>query len=155
MSASIKIKPHHFVDIISSYGTGKRVFEPHSYGHAVHTVAECVLRDHSAQLTIELGMDDICVPCRHNVNGACDDTIDRSYRPDAPPLKNDWNLLIDNRWCERLGIKQGDAFSAHDLCLRIRERMGDITDIYREIPKQMTDERVVKLKKGLAVILTR
>ena len=80
----IHIKPHHFVDIITSFGAGQVKFEPHPYGHAVHTVATQILSNRDILLRIELGADDVCKSCKHNINGLCDDTIDRSYRPDAP-----------------------------------------------------------------------
>lgn len=146
----ISIKPHHFIDVITSFGAGQRKFKAHPYGHAVHIVSEQILNDRDICLKMELGIDDICRPCSHNVNGVCDDTIDTSYRPSAPPSKNDWNLLIDRRWCERLGIEQGARFTARKFCELIRDRMGDITDIYREIPARMTAERKAKLTKGLA-----
>lgn len=76
----IAIKPHHFVDIVASFGGGRTKFEPHPYGHAVHAVAQEILGNRDVRLQIELGADDICAPCRHNVNGLCDDTIDVSFR---------------------------------------------------------------------------
>lgn len=150
MPTAISIKPHHFVDVITSFHGGKKTFQPHPYGHAVHSVSARILNDRNVALRIELGADDICRPCVHNIAGKCDNTIDTSYRPEAPSSERDWNLLIDRRWCERLGIKQGDRFTAYELCQRIRERMGDITDIYREIPARMTAERSANLVKGLA-----
>jgi hypothetical protein len=149
----IAIKPHHFVDILTSFGAGSVEFEPHPYGHAVHVVARRILEDREALLRIELGADDICAPCRHNLDGLCDDTIDTSYRPDAPPLKRDWNLLIDRRWCERLEIGHGDRLSARELCLRLRDRAGDITDLYREIPADRTADRAANLRVGIARFL--
>jgi len=145
----IAIKPHHFVDIITSFGAGKRTFQPHPYGHAVHVISECILQNHDVLLEIEIGADDICKPCIHNINGSCDDTIDTSFRPTAPSSKREWNLMIDKRWCERIKVKQGDRFSARKLAERIRDDMGDITDIYREIPNDMTAERAQKLMKGI------
>lgn len=145
----ISIKPHHFIDIITSFGTGQRTFQPHPYGHDVHTVSQQILNDSDTLLEMELGADDICAPCIHNINGSCDDTIDISFRPQAPRSKKDWNLLIDQRWCERLGIRQGDRFSACDFCQKIREKMGDITDIYREVPADRTIKRQANLIKGL------
>lgn len=144
----IHIKPHHFIDIITSYGRGEK-FEPHPYGHAVHLVAERVLNDRDTMLVMELGADDICKPCKYNVNGVCVDKIDTSYRPQAPPRKQDWNLLIDRRWCERLGLTQGDRLTARQFCERLRDRAGDITDIYREIPADMTAERAQALREGI------
>ena len=153
MRPSISIKPHHFVDIITSFGSGERTFHPHPYGHALHTVAQRILDERDVHLVIDVGIDDICKPCIHHTGGVCDDTIDTSYRPEAPASKNAWNLLIDGRWCERLHIKQGDRFSARALCARIRDRMGDITGIYREIPASMTMERAANLVKGIEYYL--
>jgi len=149
MPTMIHIKPHHFVDIITKYGAGTVPSTPHPYGHAVHTVAALLIFNREALLEMELGADDICGPCIHNVDGLCDDTIDTSFRPDAPPSKREWNLLIDRRWCERLGIEKGDRMTAQRLCKLIRDRAGDITDIYREIPADRTAERALKLRKGI------
>ena len=99
---AIRIKPHHFVDILTAVGAGREAFDPHPYGHAVHLVARAILANPDVLLEIDLGADDICAPCDHNLHGRCDDTIDTSYRPQAPPSKLEWNLRIDRRWCERL-----------------------------------------------------
>ena len=154
MKDAIYIKPHHFVDIITSFGAGKVRFEPHHYGHAVHIVAAQILSNRDALLEIELGADDICKPCKHNINGLCEDTIDTSFRPRAPSLKREWNLIIDQRWCERLKIKQGDRLTARELCERLRDYAGEITDIYREIPTNLTAERASKLKEGIKEFLS-
>ncbi len=153
MRSAISIKPHHFVDIITSFGAGNRVFKPHPYGHAVHTVSEIISSNREVYLKIESGIDDICRPCVHNVDGLCDDTIDTSYRPSAPSSKREWNLLIDQRWCKRLGIKQGDRIQVRELCELIRDKMGDITDIYKEVPAGMTAERSNNLVRGLEYYL--
>ena len=149
MEEIIHTKPHHFVDIITSFGAGEIIFEPHPYGHAEHLVAERILREREILLEIELGADDICAPCKHNINGACDDTIDTSFRPEAPASKREWNLIIDRRWCERLHLQQGDKLTARELCERLRENTRDITDIYREVPANRTAERARRLKAGI------
>ena len=153
MSDVIRIKPHHFIDVVTSFGHGQRTFEAHPYGHAVHTVSERLLRDHDAMLEMDLGADDICAPCLHNVGGLCDDTIDTSFRPAAPPSKREYNLIIDERWCARLGLAQGDTLSAREFCQRLRDRAGDITDVYREIPGDRTAERQRYLLAGIALFL--
>ena len=149
----IAIKPHHFVDIVTAVGGGRTKFEPSPYGHAVHTVAHIILADPDVTLQMELGADDVCAPCVHNIDGICDDTIDTSYRPAAPKSKREWNLLIDRRWCERLGLAQGDTLTAREFCRRVRERAGDIIDIYREIPPEMTAGRQTKLRGGVETLL--
>ncbi len=153
MQNILSIKPHHFVDIITAFGDGKTVFEPHPYGHAVHTAAKRILECKEITLQIELGADAICLPCKHNINGKCVDTIDTSYRPEAPSSKREWNLLIDRRWCQKLDLHEGAQMTAREFCQRIQQKAGDITDIYREIPADRTAERARKLNAGLMLYL--
>jgi hypothetical protein len=153
MKDIIYIKPHHFVDIITSLGAGKVAFEPHPYGHNVHIVATQILSNRDILLEMELGADDICKPCKHNIDGLCDDTIDTSFRPEAPSSKNEWNLLIDRRWCKRLTIEQGDRLTAREFCERLGDIADEITDIYREIPADFTAERAHGLKEGIKEFL--
>jgi len=148
-TSMIAIKPHHFVDLITAFGAGQMEFHPHPYGHAVHSVAKELLANRDVDLRIELGADDICGPCRHNHGGVCDDTIDTSFRPEAPTSKGEYNLLIDRRWSERLGLRQDDELTARELCLRLRDCAHQIEDIYRETPSDRTAERQAKLQKGI------
>ncbi len=149
----IRIKPHHFVDIITSFSAEDLTFEPSPYGHAVHTVSEEILRNRDVLLEMELGADDICAPCKHNINGLCDDTIDTSFRPQAPSSKREWNLMIDKRWCERLKLQQGHRLTAREFCELLRDNVDDLTDIYREIPAERAAERERELKAGIRKFL--
>jgi len=153
--AAIAIKPHHFVDILAALGTGQACPEPHPYGHALHTVMRRIVDDPSVMLRIELGADDICRPCRHNVGGLCDDTIDTSFRPAAPPAKGEYNLLLDRRWCERLGLAEGEELPALTLCERIGKRMDNLAGIYREDPSAKTAKKHADLARGVALYLAR
>jgi hypothetical protein len=149
----ITIKPHHLVDIISDYGVGRTASGPNPYNHDVPRVTAAVLGDPGLLLAIEIGADDICRPCIHNVQGICDDVLGPDLGPDAPGLKRELNLLLDQRWCERLGLSQGDSLIAREMCERIRARMGDIRDIYRELPPSYGEEKARALRMGLAKYL--
>ena len=149
MQHVIRIKPHHFVDILCALGRGRTTFEPHPYGHDLHTVAGRLLDKRDTLLEIQLGADDICRPCTHNVAGRCDDAIDTSFRPHAPPSKHEYNLLIDQRWCRRLGLAQGNRLTARAFCRRLRKRAGDITGVYRENPRDRTAKRADDLHAGI------
>ncbi len=149
----IRIKPHHFIDVVRDFGRGRTAFEPHPYGHAVHAVAERLWRERDVMLEMELGADAICEPCVHNVGGLCDDTIDTSFRPAAPASKREYNLLIDRRWCARLGLAQGERLTARAFCERLAERMRDIADIYRENPPERVAERATALRAGIDLFL--
>ncbi len=137
------------MDILTALGAGQRICEPHPYGHALHRVFGRILAEPDVELQLELGADDVCQPCTHNKDGLCQDTIDTSFRPAAPTSKRQWNLLIDRRWCRRLGLDQDSKLTARQLARRLRDRAGDITDIYREIPAERTAERAAKLQEGI------
>jgi len=153
MSRVIAIKPHHFVDIVTAFADGTMDFQPHPYGHALHQVAHEILENRDVRLRIELGADDICLPCKHNIDGRCDDTIDISFRPQAPPAKREYNLLIDQRWSARLQVRQGDVLTARELCTRLGGCCADIRDIYWETPAERTAARQRKLQQGVARFL--
>lgn len=63
MKKYIKIKPHHFIDIITSFSTDKVLFKPHHYKHQVRYVSKEILENKNLILEIELGANDICEPC--------------------------------------------------------------------------------------------
>ena len=172
MKDLVRIKPHHFVDIITALAARGVSSEPHPDGHAgmnfgaeklrdyldashpygngAPIVSERVLRDHDTLLEIiELGADDICEPCKHNLDGLCDDIIEPGVRPGAPRSKHEWARRLDERWCERLQVKQGDRLTAQELCERLRDLAGDIADIYRETPDSLTAGRARSLKEGI------
>jgi hypothetical protein len=155
MIEMIRIKPHHFIDIITALGQGQTTYTPHPYGHALHKVAASILTAHDTPLVMELGADDICQPCKHNINGLCNDIIDTSFRPEAPSSKRLYNLLLDNRWCERLSLAQGDRLTAREFCIKLRERAGSLTDIYREIPPDHVADRERNLEAGIKSFLSR
>jgi len=149
----IRIKPHHFVDILTEIGAGVRQWQPHPYGHAVHTVAAALVAGPDRMLQMDFGADDICAPCCHNIDEVCDDTIDTSYRPAAPKSKREYNLLLDARWGERLDLAEGDQLTARAFAERVRDRGGDVTAIYRELPADRIARRQSELDKGVELYL--
>ncbi len=150
---ALTVKPHHFVDILADYGLGQVPSGPNPYHHDVPRVTAVVLDDPDVLLRIEMGADAICQPCVHNVGGLCDDTLDPSHGPHVSRLKRELNLLLDQRWCARLGLSQGEQLTARELAERIRDRRGDPRDIYRELPPSYGEDRARALSLGLAKYL--
>jgi len=150
----VRIKPHHFVDILRDVGRGQTSWPPHPYGHALHMVAARILADPDAVLEVELGADAICGPCIHNVAGLCDDVIDTSFRPAAPASKREWNLLLDRRWCESLGLAHGQRLTARQFAERLHNRLGDLPAIYREVPLDRVAARAGDLRRGIERFLS-
>ncbi len=149
----LSIKPHHFIDIITSFHEGCAVPEPHSYGHAVHIVAQQVIHNPDTLLRMELGADNICEPCIHYNKGQCKDVIDVSFRPLAPSSKREYNTLIDECWLSHLDLKNGDTIAAREFCLLLKDRIEDITPIYIENQKENTEKRQARLSKGIELFL--
>ena len=54
MKDAIKIKPHHFVDIVRDLGADELHIGPHPYGHSLDKVTAAVLKDRDVTLQIEL-----------------------------------------------------------------------------------------------------
>jgi len=154
MNNPIKIKPHHFIDIITSFSADRLVLRPHDYQHDVHSISRAILENRDTLLEIDLGADDICKPCIHNINGVCDDVLDVSNRPKVPPLKREWNLILDTRWCERLKIEPGTIISALEFCKLLEEGANNLLEIYKENERENTIRREAYLKEGLKKYLT-
>ncbi|MDD5678353.1 MAG: hypothetical protein PHW60_10250 [Kiritimatiellae bacterium] len=149
----LKIRPLHFVDIIRDIGNDIIDFKPNSNGNNYHAVAAQILNNKDLLLEITLDPDDVCKPCRNNASGVCDETIDRSFRPTAPPLMRDWDLSINRRWCERLKINPGDRFTAKALCRILKDHTDNMQAIYHEIIDDRIAKKEIAVKKGIAKYL--
>jgi hypothetical protein len=146
----LRIKPHHFLDILRDYGAG-RVWEPHPYGHALHTVARSLLDNRGQPLTLVLDADDICHPCQKNDNGTC---ADWTESPGYRIRKEDWNRRIDQRILKLFELAEGTVISAVDLARLALRHLSDISTVWREAPKERTQERVRNLSCGLSAYLS-
>ncbi len=157
MGEVIRIKPHHFLDIVRDFGAGVE-FEPSPYGHALHLVAEKVLADRQTMLKLVLSIDRICEPCKNHVDGHC---VDTTATTGEVTSKEQWNLTIDTRLLQRLGLEEGTRIRADDFCRLTRERLYPagqvegalIFDIWREAPREKTESRARDLLRGIALYL--
>jgi len=144
MSEILRIKPHHFLDIIRDFGAG-RSHRPHSHGHDLHRVANILCEHPETILELTEGADAICAPCRFLVEGNCTDV---TSSPGHLIPKDRWNRLIDRRIFERLGLKEGDLISAEQFCSQARERLGDLDSLYAEADRDKTAQRRRNLHAG-------
>ncbi len=146
---AIRIKPHHFLDIITRLGAGQS-FEPHPYGHALHVVAQRILDDPQVTLELALGCDDICAPCVHQDKGRCRDITTTTGKALS---KEEYNRALDVRWLARLGLREEQRLSASEFCRLARELMGDIYEIYPDVPREGTAMRHQRLLRGIALYI--
>ena len=141
----MKLRPHHILDILRTYGHGK-TFTPHPYGHALHTVAQTILSDLSREVELIIGADEICLPCRHlQANGICDDVLQQL----EPPLsKQSYNDALDRRVFTYLGLKPGSVLSAQRFFEIVDEKTPGIETICSH-PHERAQYRLSGLTQGL------
>jgi len=142
----IRLRPHHCLDIITSYGHGAE-FKPHPYGHALHSVARQILSEPGLQIELVVGADEICRPCRHlGSDGLCDDLVTQVQ----PPIsKQEYNDDLDRRLLARLGLAAGAVMSVRRFLLLVAERTPGIEALCTH-PGRSEKQRLEGLLRGLS-----
>lgn len=144
-TANMELRPHHLLDIITDYGNGAE-FEPHPYGHAVHTVAKAVLSDLDIKVKYVVGADEICKPCKYlGPDGICTDVLSQL---DPPPSKQEYNDNLDNRLFSYLEFEPGTIKSVKEFLEMVNKKVPGIEKICTH-PEQDMNERLEGLTQGL------
>ena len=95
-----RIKPHHLLDILKLYGKGRDIFVPDKkYGHDFYRVANLIVQNNISKIIFTKYEDDICLPCKYNVNQKCSDNVEGSNNN-----KQLHNLKIDTQLIQDLEI---------------------------------------------------
>lgn len=124
--SALELRPHHLIDILRDYGK-RRVFEPHPYGHQVHTVAACVRDDLDIEIDFVIGADSICEGCIHlQPDTSCDDVL---AQLDPAPSKQAYNDALDARVFETLGLEPGCRMTARGFFQVVAEHMPAIAAV--------------------------
>ena len=75
------MKPHHFIDLLCSFGKGQIEFEPDPYGNALNAISKKIWTNRDVAFIFTRGPDGICAPCKRNIKGICADGVE--YTPIA------------------------------------------------------------------------
>lgn len=143
--APMRLRPHHTIDIVSSYGRGAE-FKPSPYGHAVHTVAGVILSDLDTQVELIVGADEICQPCKHlKPDGLCDDVLSQT---DLPRSKQEYNDDLDRRLFAHFGIEPGTVMTVRQFLETVNEHVPGIEAICTH-PREDPKRRLEGLSQGL------
>ena len=141
----MKLRPHHLLDIISSHGQ-EQEFAPHPYGHALHTVAACVIGDPTVEIEFVLAADAICTPCCHlQADGTCDDILSQLAEPVS---KQRYNDELDGKLFPYLGLRPGTLLTVRTFLVRVHERMPGIAGVCAH-PGEDPESRLHSLRAGL------
>jgi hypothetical protein len=150
-NASMNLRPHHLLDIVTHYGHGHE-FTPHPYGHAVHTVAAQVIADPGVELELVLRADDICLPCQHLlVDGQCDDVLRQLA---VPVPKQTYNDGLDEKLFLLFGITPGARMTVSDFLGMVDKHLPGIERICAH-PGEDQASRLHGLAAGVSRLLER
>jgi hypothetical protein len=127
----IRIKPHHFLDIIKLYGRGIKKFVPDpDYHHHFYSVANEIIGNPGVQIELTIDADDICTPCKYlGEDGICVDSIHHIKGIDS---KDAWNKIIDQRIIGFTGSLEKPTYSALEYCEMLYSIKERIFDIWKE-----------------------
>ncbi|QGY45540.1 DUF1284 domain-containing protein [Maribellus comscasis] len=143
----MKIKIHHFFDIIRDFGIAKE-FNPHPYKHSYHKVAEIVWQHPETEVEIVVGADGVCEGCIHLVETSCNDII--THRKDFT-LKEEFNNYLDSRIIEVCGIDVSKKYSFKSLLQFSEEYVENMKFIYEGNDIAHTAKRKENVQKGLKI----
>ena len=142
----MRLRPHHVLDIISDIGCDTK-FEPHHYGHSLHTVAEAILADTGIEMEFVVTGDAICHGCMHLLpNGGCDDMMGPA---DNRRSKQAYNDAHDGRLLRYLGTEAGAKMPVREYLERVAAKMPDIAKVCSH-PSEDPAKRLTNLRQGLA-----
>lgn len=141
----MKLRPHHVLDIVSDIGAGTR-FEPHPYGHSLHTVAEAILAGTDFEAEWVVGADAICAGCKHlQSDGSCVDMMGPAERRHS---KQEYNDAHDRRLLAFLRIAPGAKMTVRKYLERVRGKMPEAA-IACSHPGEDSMRRLANLERGL------
>ena len=140
----MKIKPHHFIDIIKLYGSGLEVFVPdEKMNHDFYRVANELIRCPQTLLTLTIEADDICQPCYQCINGVCQDMIINTNIK-----KDDYNKFLDQKIIEQLDLRCDCSYQADELCEIIYQHKEIIFDVWQQEEPAKRQQRFDLFVKG-------
>lgn len=141
----IKLRIHHFFDILRDYGAGKEL-QPHPYGHSYHVIGKKIYENKLKEFEIVVDCDDICMNCSKIENGNCIDIID--HRSDFK-MKDSFNDFIDKRIMEKLNLDEGAFVKVSDVLENANLYLDNIFYIYSGNSSDHTEKRRHNVELGV------
>ena len=143
----IKLRIHHFFDIIRDLGIGKDI-NPHPYRHSYHKVAQTIWLHPETEVEIVVGSDQVCEGCIHLVGNSCNDII--THRKDFT-LKEKFNNHLDSKIIDVCEIDVSNKYTLKSLLQFSDRYVENIEFIYAGNDEQHTAMRKDNVLKGVEV----
>jgi len=120
----IRLRPHHLLDIISSYGSGADLEAKHPWGASVADVTRRVLADIDQVAVMTAGVDAICTTCSKLVEQTCTARLGDNL------LMREYNDDLDARLFQRLHLDEGQPISIRACLRRVNEDLPGIVALF-------------------------
>ena len=142
----MKIRIHHFFDVIRDLRNGNKILADTNYRHSYHSIASTLIDSPDIKMKIVVGIDSVCDGCIHNMEGKCDDplTIKKGFT-----MKHDYNNWLDKRILEKFNLSEGKIVTPVKLCKSAHKYIDNIYQIYELDPKEEIDARKKEFIEGL------
>jgi len=141
----MKLRIHHFYDIIRDLGSGKEI-KAHSSGHSYHNVLELIRKNPNLKIKIIICFDDVCIGCKFLRDGKCFDKI--THRKDFIS-KEDFNNYLDKRIIGVSLFNEGDTLTPVELCKKVKYYLEKMEWIYEGNDSEHTKKKKENVIKGL------
>ncbi|VYU39822.1 Uncharacterised protein [Clostridium tertium] len=134
---SIRIKPHHLLDILKLHGKGIEVFvKDMEFGHDFYKIANEIINLEVSEVTFTRDCDDICEPCKHRANNECSDYV--SFLDNYS--KDKLNKEIDDRLLKILGIKEEESYKLEDIFNLLMKKLS--YSLFEEVWEYANEEEL-------------
>lgn len=148
---TVKIKPHHFMDIIKLYGSGITEFVPdEKMKHDFYKVANQIIQCPETRLELTIYGDDICLPCV-KYERECMDPLTHIQ---GFMRKNTYNQTLDTRIIDLYHLENKE-YSAFELCSILLNDKDNIFDVWKEEDDSVTQKRYSLFVTGAKLYLNR
>jgi hypothetical protein len=147
----MKLRIHHFFDIIRDYGAEKEL-QPHPYLHSYHKVANIILKNPFIRLEIVIASDSVCEGCIKLKGNICTDII--THRNDIKG-KEEFNNYLDARIMEVCSIRIGIVTTPASLIIASEQYINNIDYIYAGNDKEHTEMRKINVMKGIDFYMSK
>lgn len=153
MNEIIKIKPHHFFDIIKLYGSGLEKFIPDKkMGHDFYKIGNIILDNKNTKIKLTIDSDDICKPCKFCKNNKCTDylSVIEGYTE-----KDVYNKTLDKRIIEHFNLDLNHIYTSKELCSIYYNDPKFTYKIWIEEKDEITNRRYDLFLKGAKKYLNK
>jgi len=142
---TMQLRPHHIIDIVTSFEPGREI-KPHPYGHSQHIVAKKILENLDTEIQLVIANDAICRGCKYlKPDGQCSDVL---AQLNPSPSKQAYNDVLDHRLLDYLKLKPNAVMTVREYLEIVNEKVPGIERICTH-PKEDEKKRLERLERGL------